>query len=399
MTDPKPGFKNEYLSYSRISRYVDCPMSFYRLYVLGEKPIPNDALRFGSLVHGVLEDFYKALIARKHVGPMPKNEALDIFSTRWASSGMTDPKLFEDGRAIVRNYVAANPDFDFNTVLAVEKKFRIPVGEFEVLGYIDRIDRVDDDTIRVIDYKTNRLIFSRDEVESDLQLSVYQMAVRELFPEFDNVELEFHMLRHGARLKTSRTDEQLEDARAFIEMIGRHIESATEWPANLGPNCVYCDVASECPAYHRALLGEVDFICEDESDIDAVAKEREEVASKAKILYARKSHLETILKARIENEGSFDSNGIHYSVYPVRSLSYPVEKTLTLLSEHSDMDESVLRQKLLAVDNKRVDAVLRSVKKSMPSAQFRMLKTELEALAEQSVSSRFSARKIKSASA
>ena len=399
MTDTRHGFKNEYLSYSRISRYIDCPMSFYRRYVRGEKSKPNDALRFGSLVHEVLEDFYKALIARKHVGTLPKKEALEIFSTKWASSGMNDPKLFGDGRAIVRNYIASNPDFDHENILAVEKKFRIALGDFEILGFIDRIDRVDDSTIRVIDYKTNRLIFFRDEVESDLQLSVYQMAVRELFPDFENVELEFHMLRHDARLKTSRTDEQLEDARAFIEMVGRQIESATQWPDNLGPNCVYCDVASECPAYHRALLGEVEFLCTDESDIEAVAREREEVASKAKILYARKSRLETILKAKIEHEGAFDSIGIHYSVYPVRSMSYPVDKTISLLSGHADMSEDELRQKLLAVDKKQVDSVLRSVKKSLPSAQFRMLKTELEAVAEQSVSTRFSGRKIKNASA
>ncbi|NLH50279.1 MAG: PD-(D/E)XK nuclease family protein [Myxococcales bacterium] len=392
------GFKNEYLSYSRLSRYVECPMSFYRQYVLGEKTTPNDSLRFGSLMHETLEAFYKALAAEKYVGVMSKERALAVFEEKWASSGLTDPKLFEDGRAILRNYLAANPEFDHSTLLAVEKKFRIPVGSFEVLGYIDRIDRVDDSTIRIVDYKTNRLIFSREEVDSDLQLSVYQLAARELFPEFPNVELEFHMLRHGVRIKTSRTDEQIEDARAFIETVGRQIESATQWPANLGPNCVYCDVSSECPAFHRALLGEVDFLCRDESDIDAVAREREEVAAKAKILYARKSHLETILKARIEHEGSFDSNGVHYSVYPVKSLTYPAEETIVFLSENIGLSEGDLRSRLLAVDNKQLETVLKSIRKDMPAARFRLLQTELESLAEQSVSSRFSARKVKGAS-
>lgn len=36
------------------------------------------------------------------------------------------------------------------------------VGPFTVLGFIDRVDRVDDETVEVIDYKTNRLLFSRE---------------------------------------------------------------------------------------------------------------------------------------------------------------------------------------------------------------------------------------------
>ena len=37
----------------------------------------------------------------------------------------------------------------------VDYSARLPVGPFEVLGFIDRVDWIDDETVEVIDYKTN----------------------------------------------------------------------------------------------------------------------------------------------------------------------------------------------------------------------------------------------------
>ena len=36
---------------------------------------------------------------------------------------------------------------EHHDVLAVEKEFRLQAGAFEVLGFIDRVDRVDDETV------------------------------------------------------------------------------------------------------------------------------------------------------------------------------------------------------------------------------------------------------------
>lgn len=43
----------------------------------------------------------------------------------------------------------------------------------------------------------------------------------------------------------------------------------------------------QCPAYAEALTGKRDVICESTDSLEAVAREREEVARLAKALYAR----------------------------------------------------------------------------------------------------------------
>ena len=62
--------------------------------------------------------------------------------------------VFAEGLAILRRFIAEQGVVDHRDVLAVEKEFRLPVGPFEVLGFIDRVDWIDDETVEVIDYKT-----------------------------------------------------------------------------------------------------------------------------------------------------------------------------------------------------------------------------------------------------
>jgi RecB family exonuclease len=54
-------------------------------------------------------------------------------------------------------------------------EFRLPLGSSSAIGCIDRVNRVNDETIEVVDYKTNRAIFTREEVDDSLQLSLYEV--------------------------------------------------------------------------------------------------------------------------------------------------------------------------------------------------------------------------------
>jgi len=51
------------------------------------------------------------------------------------------------------------------------------------------------------------------------------MAVKEIFPEAENIEMQFLMLRHGIILQTSRTGEELEEAKDFMLILAQKIRS------------------------------------------------------------------------------------------------------------------------------------------------------------------------------
>jgi RecB family exonuclease len=277
-------FTNTHLSYSRLSRFEQCARSFKFQYIDKLPSDPGMPLRFGKVVHAALERLLRELIEQERSGPLDPNRAVTLFAEAWRAEGIAGLQEFAAGVQMIREFVRAEGIVDHRDVLAVEKEFRLQVGRFEVLGFIDRVNRIDDETIEVVDYKTNRALFTRDELDSSMQMSLYEIAVRRLWPWAKKVRLVFATLRHGIRQTTSRTPEQLEAALAYVETLGRMTEEATDYPARVGGQCVWCDHRVHCDAYGKALAGGRKELGAEPSDLEAVAREREEVASLAKIL-------------------------------------------------------------------------------------------------------------------
>ena len=387
-------FRNQHLSYSRLSRFETCPLSYRLHYIEKRQAEPGLPLRFGKLVHAVLERLIKEVLDDERTGPLSEERALDVYREAWTAEGLTGVDVFEEGLKILRDFVREQGVVDHRDVLAIEKEFRLPVGPFTVLGFIDRVDWVDDETVEVIDYKTNRQLFMRDEVDTSLQLSLYHVAAQRLWPWAKKVKLTFWMLRHGIRQQTTRTEEQLADALAYVETLGRQTETAKEYPARLNANCSYCDHRQHCPAYADALVGKREFLCEDLADLEAVAREREEVARLAKALYARKEELEGILKTHLKDKDQLVLGGVRYRMYATTTLDYPIEPTITLLGDATGLTREELLGKLGAIDKKALDALIKSLGKKLEKPRVSLLKAELEAHADKTHSPRFWAKEV-----
>jgi len=392
MTSRQP--RNPHLSYSRLARFEQCPAS-YRMHYIDKRPAePGVPLKFGKLVHAVLEVLVREHMQEERTGPLSEERALELYRQGWAAEGLAGIEVFEEGLQILQAFVRDQGELDHRDVLAVEKEFRIPVGRFSVLGFIDRVDCVDDETVEIIDYKTNRLLFTRDEVDHSLQMSLYHLAARQLWPWAKKVRLTFHMLRHGIRMRTERIPEQLDAAVAYVETLGTMTEEAKTFPARLNSNCVWCDHRQHCPAYADALKGKREVICEDTSDLEQVAREREEVARLAKVLYARKGELEKILKTHLEDHDELILGGVRYAMFNTKQLSYPFEATLRVLAEATELPREELAARLAAIDKKALDALLKDLGKTTDRARVRLLKTELESIADTSHSPRFWAKEV-----
>lgn len=393
MTNVAP-FKNQHLSYSRLSRFETCPLSYRLHYIEKKQAEPGLPLRFGKTIHAVLERLIKEIVDDERTGPLSEERAIELYREAWGAERLTGMDVFAEGLAILRRFIAEQGVVDHRDVLAIEKEFRLPVGPFEVLGFIDRVDWIDDETVEVIDYKTNHQLFTRDEVDTSLQMSLYEVAVRRLWPWAKKVKLTFWMLRHGVRQQTTRTEEQLADALAYVETLGRQTETATEYPARLNTNCSYCDHRKQCPAYAEALKGKREFIVEDLADLEGVAREREEVARLAKALYARKEELEDILKAQLKERDELVLGGVRYRMFATTSLDYPLEPTLSLLADATGLSRDEVLGKLGAIDKKALDALLKSLGKKLDKPRVSLLKAELEAHADKRMSPRLWAKEV-----
>jgi RecB family exonuclease len=375
-----------------VSRFEACPLAYKFHYLDRLHAEPGVPLRFGKLVHSVIETLVREHVDDEREGPLELPRAYELYRTGWAEDTLSGIEVYEEGLGILRDFVRLQGELDHRSALAIEKEFRLPVGPFTVLGYIDRVDWVDDETIRVIDYKTNRLLFGREDVDHSLQLSLYAVAARRLWPWAKKVELRYWMLRHGAFQDTTRTEEQLSDALSYIETLGAQMENAEVFPARINPNCCYCDHRQHCPAYAQALTGKRDVVAADLTDLEAVAREREEVTRLSKLLSGRKAELEDVLKTHIKQRGELALGGVLYRMFTTTSLDYAVEPTVTLLAEALDAPREVVAEKLLTIDKRALDSAVADLSKKLPAARVALLKAEIEAHATKVRSSRFWAK-------
>jgi len=386
--------RNAHLSYSRLTRFEQCPLSYKLHYLEKKQAEPGIPLRFGKVIHAVLENLIGEVLADERTGPLSEQRAIDLYREAWTADGLSAISVFEEGLQILRDFVADEGVVDHRDVLAVEKEFRLSVGPFTVLGFIDRVNWIDDETVEVVDYKTNRQLFRREEVDSSLQLSLYHVAARQLWPWAKNVKLTFQMLRHGIRQQTSRSPQQLENALTCVETLGFQTETAREFPARLNTNCIYCDHRTHCPAYAEALQGRPHLVCEDIRDLEAVAKEREQVARLAKILYARKDELEGVLKTHLKERDELLLGGVRYRMFNTTSHEYQLDPTVAVLSEATGTSPDELRAKLALVDKKALDGLLKDLGKKLDKPRVKLLKAELEAKADKRQSPRFWAKEV-----
>ncbi len=114
-----------------------------------------------------------------------------------------------------------------------------------VSGQIDRIDRLPSGGIEVVDYKTGR-VSSQKSVDESLQLSIYALACRDALGLGTPEKVTLYFTESALRLSTTRTDEQLDLARAGILARVARMQ-AGDFAATPGDPCHWCDFARMCP--------------------------------------------------------------------------------------------------------------------------------------------------------
>lgn len=260
-TTKTPSPFNRPLSASGIKTFMDCKAKFYRQYILGLPRYTSDALKFGRAVHYSLESVEKLLQRenRRQVSQEDIDFAIQQFHEGVATEGLGNFELIVEGESILRKYFST---YDSNDkVLAVEKRFRLTTAYgVPITGAIDKLVEVSSDTIVVVDYKTSFFTQTQSEAEDDIQLSMYDLAVRQLYPQYDNVILMLDYLRKKP-VVTHRNDEQRKRFESFLVEIYKAIQALDESTAReqLNQFCGWCDYTNICKSYNKVFNAQNEF--------------------------------------------------------------------------------------------------------------------------------------------
>jgi DNA helicase-2/ATP-dependent DNA helicase PcrA len=135
-------------------------------------------------------------------------------------------------------------------VAHTEEWFDIQVAGIKIAGRIDRMDRVADGSVNIIDYKTGKAR-SQEDADESLQLSIYAMAAKDKWG-YRVGELIFHNLEGNVAVTSKRTDFQLEEARERVRGVARNIADGN-FEAKVGFHCGFCAFRGLCPAREKRL--------------------------------------------------------------------------------------------------------------------------------------------------
>lgn len=239
------------LSATALELYEVCPMQFKlerEWRIPGEVPA---AMQYGASMHRVLRTYYDAIRFHRTISD---DELIDQLRTDLAQAGLQDRyqhELYErQGAAQLRDFLRTarlRPPH----VLHTEQEFKIQIGNATVVGRMDRIDRIADTRVVIVDYKTGKPR-SQEDADESLQLSLYALAARESFG-YDAELLAFHNLEDNSVMSTTRSRFQLEEARVKVEDVAQKI-AAGEFDAKPGFQCTFCAYRNLCPATEKRLF-------------------------------------------------------------------------------------------------------------------------------------------------
>ncbi len=234
------------LSYTAVSAYERCPLSYRYQYVDGLELEPSPHLSFGRSLHAALQRLYSRDVP---VAPT-LDELLSYLDDCWDAEGFKDPEEEQayrsHAREILRAYYRLNVG-EFRLPVAVEQRFEVPMDGYLLTGVVDRVDRHPDGAYEIIDYKTNRRLPEIARLRDDLQLPIYQIASQELWG-ITPAKLTFYYLSMNQKFTTRPLgEESLSRVRERLRRAAEAIASGTFPPA---PNrlCPWCSFRDICPA-------------------------------------------------------------------------------------------------------------------------------------------------------
>lgn len=284
------------LSPSRLDQYMSCPKRFFYSYLTDVRPIiqvneDGDRSEFGSLIHEVLREFLTPYIGREtELGTLDPLPLLGLFDEIFTASDFftnlpldTRMALTKTGRHSLTTFLASQEPA---TLTGLEKTMQATITmddlSINFKGQLDRIEKRDTGIV-ILDYKTGKSqspqkgFWEDDEMWDridnygpdvidpmllpDLTRTVRSIQLPAYLHLFAECEKEtpydaglIHLAEDGKThylfgpkwTEQERLEAVDEMAPRLIKTLVRHMLNATQFTAQPGPLCTWCDFKIPC---------------------------------------------------------------------------------------------------------------------------------------------------------
>lgn len=338
----------DYLSVSKIQAYEQCPACFYHEYISEETTHVDNAnyyTKFGSIMHEVCEIMVRTFRDNGLV-----LDPVNVLNDVWKKYDLTGLDTYEEIKGLLQTYFNANPvDKRADTPVLIEEEWRGELGgcTFGLMIDYAGIKKKNPKIGILRDYKTNRMPFTVADLQSSLQLRIYQIVLqRYLMLDVEKWQAGYDLFYYGWQQCKSFTDDDLKSAEDYVANIYHQITTDNVWEEKLNNYCGYRECRHTCKTYQKALkngeVSNIKYVNDANTDWEAIDKERELMTALGKSAYNRKSELEAMLKYHVEEVtrqgGKVIINGQELMIYAQSQPAFNYDDVYRVLLSANRLD-------------------------------------------------------------
>ncbi len=253
----------DYISYSSISTYMTCPLRYYFRYVAGLEPdFVSSSLVFGGAIHAAIESHMQSVL--EGAEPPQIDELVDVYERAVKSEsdapirfgkGETADSLRDLAVRMLTAFRASEVSKLDTRIVAIEETFRESVIPDcpDLLGRVDLIT-VDDDAVRICDFKTSRSSWNAENVrQAAPQQLLYAELVRPLAEAFGDrpIRVEWIVLTKTKQPKVERHEltpdaAHIDWTKQMVRRVWQAIADRHFFPSPSAMNCPTCPYQTAC---------------------------------------------------------------------------------------------------------------------------------------------------------
>ena len=261
-------------SFSKINTYKNCPQKYKINYInkIRKKHEGIEAF-MGKRVHEVLEWFYYER-KEQSLSFYPFDILLEKYNHLWEDNWHDNIYIARQNYTIVRKknkkfrkyfsleknkemlkhigeiclanyYKRYMKGFDEN-IDSVELKLSVEINNLKFNCIIDRLDIDNNGNYKIYDYKTGKKSISYSAAMNDLQLSLYQLAIKENYKDCKTISLNWYYLREDKITTVEHSEQKLSQLKNKILYLIEKIKNDKDFVAKKSILCDWCYFWEEC---------------------------------------------------------------------------------------------------------------------------------------------------------
>lgn len=298
------------LSATRINTFLQCKQKYWFNYVDKLPKLKNPAFKLGLAVHQALELAGHIWMEEGGFSAASKKKIVQKYKECSIQEGIDDPTIHDEGLELVkmrlkdfthntRGVIGLEISFGFNDANALYTPNGVPL-----IGAIDKVLEVDDDTVLIVDYKTSKSAPTPDQLKKDIQLSLYDVVASLLWPG-KRIVVSLDLLKHDI-LYSYRTEEERAEFIDYLGLVYNAMSSLEKdsVTATLNTFCGWCDYRDYCETYQEAFNSvDLKFMEIAKLDNSALLTEWQRVRNMKNMYTQREKEISSVLIDKIKASG------------------------------------------------------------------------------------------------